>query len=133
MIISARITQALAKAGSSLQGLTDESLQEQLVELQAIEHDIHALTEDWAEPPESLRKEVNAMDVRFIVAGELFLDVCEHIQTALQSRDLAPLEEARTLLARAYEEIARAEEVANTQMKRWVQGGMLPKHPDVTG
>ncbi|CAN0236168.1 unnamed protein product, partial [Phaeothamnion confervicola] len=88
---------------------------EDLAELMA---EIEELTAEWQEPPESLKGSIEALDLQFYAASELYLDACETLEQALQSWDVALVERAQAELAQAGKRLKVADDKAHEQFAK---------------
>lgn len=81
--------------------------------------DFEQLGDDWDEPQESLRGDIDELDENFALATDEYMRVCDLLEEGLISRDEEVLEEAERSFRKARILLKAAEEAASERFARW--------------
>lgn len=115
-----RLTRALAQARQALANQDLAALSALRKELTGISQAVEGIMAIWDKMPKH-NLDLQSVDANFYSAGETYLDICEKLNEALDQTNLAALDEAEQLLAKAGRQLITANEKAQTELHKLSQ------------
>ena len=115
-----RLQQALAEARQAVETQDLNAKTILRLELAAISKSVDNIMTIW-DKMEKANFDLQSVDANFYSAGEAYLDVCEKLTEGLDGNNLALLDEAEQMLARAGRQLITANEKAQAELQKLAQ------------
>ena len=115
-----RLTRALAQARQALANQDLAALSALRQELNGISQSVEGIMAIWDKMPKH-NLDLQSVDANFYSAGEIYLDICEKLNEALDRNNGAALDEVEGLLAKAGRQLINANDKAQTELNKLSQ------------